>query len=232
MYKYIFFVSLIAASFLSSSNAFSKTCVLSLFSESSKEAQIVESVFGSYSEADLFKTAQIADIEKCFKSNEYDQITLAAHGSSINDGVSNYSTPILVKNDGSKILLPLRFFSKLSQITGYGSIKKVRISICGLDFTKTDTQMHSSIDPFIKKLEENNIEVDVSRRSLIGSILLRENVTILDRKWLAKSIDPDDSLRFSKWETEMNKRCEDDKWPGCDRSQAQIIIPLNTERTH
>ena len=210
--------------------AFGKTCILSLLGKSSKEAKILDSVFNFYAEADYFKQAQVQDIKNCFNSGLYDEILWVSHGSSLKDGLSNYSSPVLVKSDGSKLILPKRFFELLSQQTTYSSIKKVRFNLCGLDFSKADNKIHSSIDPFIKGLELEKIEIDISPRFSFGSYLLKEDVTRIDRNWLSKSIDPDSAQKFVIWSTKENTHCKEDFWPGCDRQAAKQVIPLSFER--
>lgn len=213
-----------------SSTAFSKTCILSLFEESTKEAKIVNSVFAFYHEADYFKKAQIKDIKECFTSGKYEEIIWISHGSSIRSGISSYSAPILVQNNGTKIILPLRFFETLIKETDYRFLKKVRVNLCGLDFSKKDVQLHSSIDPFIKKLEAEKIEVDISKKFRFGSFLLKENITLIDRKWLSKSISLEFRNNFELWETESSRDCMSDQSPECDRSEARVVIPLSSKR--
>lgn len=230
MIKRLFIFPLLSFIIVNSPMTFAKTCILSMFESSSKEAKTIDTVFSSYIEADLFKLAQIRDIEKCFFSGDYDEIIWISHGSSLRDGLSAYSAPILVKPDGSKITLPKRFFLKLISQSNYENLKKVRINLCGLDFSKKSTEMLSTIDPFIKELEQQNVEVDLSKKFAFGSWILKENVTRLDPKWLMESIKLEDSAHYVEWKTNHNSHCTTDKTLGCDRSSAKYVLPLSPMR--
>jgi hypothetical protein len=228
--KFMLLAPLLSLTLFGTSKAYSKTCILSMFEPESQFGKKVESVFGFYSEADLFRQAQIKDIDNCFFSGNYDEIVWLSHGSAVAKTISSYSAPIVLKPDGSKIVLPIRYFEKLIKETNYQNLKKVRISICGVDFTKQDTVLHSTIDPFIKNLESSNVEVEISDKFSLGSWLMRDNVTRLDRDWMAKSVKREDGKHYKKWKTEANNWCESDSWTGCDRSEAEKIIPTSLER--
>jgi hypothetical protein len=148
----------------------------------------MDGVFEFYNEADYFKQAQIKDIKKCFTSGEYDEVLWVSHGTSIHNGFSSYSGPVLVKEDGSKLVLPIRFFEEIIKNTTYSTIKKVRINLCGLDFSMKDNRLHSTIDLLIKELSANQVIIEISPRFELGLNLLHEDVTTLDKNWLSKSI--------------------------------------------
>lgn len=206
------------------------TCVLSLFEKNSEFEKIVTSVYGFDSKMTIYRQAQLKDIDSCFSSGEYDEIIFVGHGSSTQRGLADYSAPFVVLNDNSKFPLTKTFFRKVEQNARFNFIKKVRISLCGLDFSQhsyvTNSDNHpqfSSMDDFIRTLYRQNITVDISPRFDFGSWLLKENVTRLTMPWLAKSIDRE---RLTVWRTEANRYCKFDWWPRCDRQEAEWTAPI------
>ena len=225
--KNIFLGFIISLALVQESSA--KTCILNLLDKNSSDAQKIYHLFEHYHEADYFSQAQVSDIKKCFTSGDYSEILWISHGSSVESAFSSYSTPILVKDDGNKISLPLRFFEKINESLS-PNVKKVRVGLCGIDFSLKDNKIFSSMDVLLKNMIKKNIEVETSKKFRLASFFIKENVTKIDLNWLALSISKEDAKKFVKWKTPLNPYCKADFWNGCDRENAEIIIPLSDKR--
>lgn len=210
---------------------FAKTCVLSLFQINSWEDQKINHLFMYYIEASLFRQAQLADITYCFTSGEFDEIVWVSHGSRVGTENNVYSAPILFRNDGSKIGLPVRYFETLiSKISP--QVVKLRLNLCGIDEKLNLNRINSTIDFLVKDLLNRNKEVEISPLSKFASKILGEKVTSLNIEWLALSIQEEHAKYFAHWKTNSNRYCKKDFWSGCDREKSRVVIPLSMERTN
>lgn len=199
-----------------------KVCVLSLFKLDSKEDKTVKNAF---LKADtnkmidpsiiLFREAHISDINSCFQEENYKEVVFLAHGTAINNSISDFSMPILDSSDpNQKTLLYPRYFKKLSQmLLNNHSIKKLRVSACGIDFhlsselsetsssNRESEPIQSTIDILTHTASEKGIEVDLSEKSEFGSWMLQGNVTDLTKSWLRQSLDQN---KLRKYELSKN----------------------------
>ena len=126
-----------------SAKAQNRVCVLSLFKKNTNYNQIITSSFkdnftGQWLDPniDLFQEAYIEQINYCFSSGVYNEIVFASHGMSTATNITNYSFPVIynAKNDQNELLYA-RYFKVLSQmIKENSSLKKLRISVCGINF--------------------------------------------------------------------------------------------------
>lgn len=174
-----------------------KVCVLSLFERGSKEDKIVVSAFTSAinrnaidPNVQVIREAGIAEINHCFSSLKYREVVIAAHGLSTASGLVNYSMPILYNaKTKQKEFLYARYFEVLSRkLPDQASLRKIRVSICGVNFEKTP-DIRSTIDILVQNALTLGIQVDISPRFKFGSWVLEEDVTLLSKHWLRESID-------------------------------------------
>lgn len=175
-----------------------KTCVLSLFQTGTRYDRLIQQAFTNVMtkkmidpEVVLFREAQIEQINHCFTSSEYREIVFVAHGLSTAAGLTNYSMPIFYNSKTKqKEFLYKRYFENLSRnLADVVHLKKLRVAVCGVDFNLTGN-MHSTIDILIQSALQSGIQVDISSKFKFGSWALKEDVTLITKEWLRKSISP------------------------------------------
>jgi hypothetical protein len=220
---------------------FAKICVLSLFEKTTQDAKKVLSVFEFYDKADIFQEATLDQIKYCFSSDEYDEILWLSHGLNSHQSHTSYSAPIWVKrnesNNVEKVTLPKRFFQTLLSLSPAGRLKKVRVALCevNVEMANLDRSIHgpvtSTIEILLRGLHQNGVVIEFSPQFLSSSLFNGKYVTQLKESWLSKSLEWEDVLRFERWKTNNNSRCEKDSWSGCERvpGQHDYIIPLSEE---
>jgi hypothetical protein len=218
-----------------------RICVLAMFPKSSDEAKMIQNVFQYYHLADIYMPAQIADIQGCFEQDQYEEIIWVGHGASRNDGLSDYSAPILRLPDGSKMPLTSTFFQRrLSPLSKRSTLKKVRLNFCNPYFENREKSMtselqtgdFSTLDGFVRQLNFQGVQVDIAPELKWASSILsifgsRDKVSSLRYAWLSQSLNSD---LFQQWATHGNGWCESDSWPHCDRKKSAYSYP--TQRTH
>lgn len=229
--------------------SWASVCVLSFFEKNSREDKQVAYVFKNYEKADFFQNANLNDVKHCFSSSNYSEIVWLAHGlAATKSSINNYSLPLMnsITNNGSyiRMSLPTIYFESLINKINLTSLKKVRVSLCGIDFTKeyindpTNSEFKSSIDILLKYLHQKGVEIDVSERSNFFSNLIGSDVTRLNTAWLAKSISAADYPDFTHWATSQNSDCRsehenqffikdtEENTNYCDKNNASYVIPL------
>ncbi|WP_415063929.1 hypothetical protein [Bdellovibrio sp.] len=158
-------------------------------------------VFQYEPQIDVFRRAQLEDVERCLTRDEYDEVVWVSHGV-LADGISQYSAPILVQDNGRKIVLTKRYFESLSSRLNNGQLKKFRLSVCGLNYGKDFYNSHqsgelfSSVDILLHALSKQGVKIDLSKRSTLGSWLYKKEVTSLARYWLEESLPPDRQMIY------------------------------------
>lgn len=196
------FVVLFLLTLSTMAKAQNKICVLSLFQKNTTLDKIVYKAYHKSNtnvlidkNIDLYREADINTINHCFDSENYSEIVFVAHGSSTRTGLTDYSMPILQNSLGQYQMLQVRYFQMLSKkLANNKNIKKLRISVCGVNFDPTnkdepEENIHSTIDILVNSAIQNNVEIDISKKFIFGSWALKENVTRLKTTWLRRSIN-------------------------------------------
>ncbi len=224
-----------------SAQAQGRICVLAMFPQESSEAHMVRNVFQFYHLADLYLPAQMTDIQKCFQEDQYEEIIWVGHGSSLNDGISDYSAPSLRRLDGSKISLTQTYFQRrLSAVAQRSTLKKFRLNLCNPNFENQEKAPNtefrpgdrSTIDGFVRQLRYQGVQIDLAPEVKWASTYLswfggKDRVSSLRYQWLSQSLNRD---IFTSWSTEGNGWCESDRWPHCDRQKASYAYPTTMTR--
>lgn len=201
--------------FLINHVSLAKTCVISLFPKNSLLDHKISRVFSKSPNTVIIQPTTISEITKCFSQNEFRNILFLAHGIETNLNSSQYGAPIYFNNH-QPIILPRRFFEKITDLVKNRKIKltKVRFGFCG--------SKNSSIQPLTEYLSETDVAVEYSPEVKFYEQYFNSFASRLPLQWLSQSID---KTELSRWQTDQKSNCTSDIEEGCDRSIAEWVIP-------